>query len=477
MFLATDRVPLFDYLRIPYRVVGSAALSPSSVPDDYVRIACESKADAVALAWPSRHAFPDARAEMAAHRLGEVPLFARVTDPDAVARGVAAPASRIMAVSDASGQEVSWIQRTPDGTVVLPFDPAEAMEACWTEGYLAATHGSRPLTALARRAYYRLRPVMPRSLQIAMRRRYSRIQGRTAFPQWPAEPALHDLIGLLYRLLSDVAGEPVPWIAPWPRPHDWALVLTHDVETADGYRAVGSLRAAEEAVGYRSSWNFVPRRYAVEPAMLRELRDNGFEVGLHGLYHDGRDLESATLLAARLPEMLATAEQWGAVGFRAPATQRAAELIGMLPFEYDSSYPDTDPYEPQPGGCCSWLPFLIREVVELPITLPQDHTLFVILQQVDERTWVDKTRLLRARGGMALLLTHPDYMDRPERLAAYRRYLAAFSDDPSAWRALPREVATWWRRRSASTLERAGSGWRIAGPAADAGAVLTTAPR
>ena len=478
MFLATERVPLFDYLRVPYRIVGSAALSPSSaVPDGYLRIARESEADAVALAWPSRHAFPDARAELAAYRLGKVPLFARVTGADAAPGDCASPGSRIMAVLDASGQEVSWIRRTPDGTVVLPFDPAEAMEACSSEGYLAATHGSRPITAIARRAYYRLRPVMPRSLQIALRRRYSRIQARTEFPRWPAEPALHDLIALLYRLLSDVAGEPVPWIAPWPRPHDWAMVLTHDVETAEGYRAIGSLRVAEEAAGYRSSWNFVPRRYTVEPAMVRELRDAGFEVGLHGLYHDGRDLESATLLAARLPEMRATAEQWGAVGFRAPATQRAPELIGMLPFEYDSSYPDTDPYEPQPGGCCSWLPFLMHGVVELPITLPQDHTLFIILQQVDESTWLDKTRLLRSRGGMALLLTHPDYMDRPDRLAAYRRYLAAFADDPSVWRALPREVSTWWKQRSASTIERDGSGWRIAGPAADAGAVLTTPPR
>ena len=51
------------------------------------------------------------------------------------------------------------------------------------------------------------------------------------------------------------------------------------------------------------------------------------------------------------------------------------------------------------------------ELVELPITLPQDHTLFSILGERDERLWVAKTEHIRRRGGMALALTHPDYAD------------------------------------------------------------------
>jgi hypothetical protein len=60
--------------------------------------------------------------------------------------------------------------------------------------------------------------------------------------------------------------------------------------------------------------------------------------------------------------------------------------MASLPFEYDSSYPDTDPFEPQPGGCCSWLPYFNGPLVELPITLPQDHTLFVIPRRIGAET-------------------------------------------------------------------------------------------
>jgi hypothetical protein len=148
--------------------------------------------------------------------------------------------------------------------------------------------------------------------------------------------------------------------------------------------------------------------------------------------------------------------------------------MGSLPFEYDSSYPDTDPFEPQPGGCCSWLPYLNGGIVELPITLPQDHTVFVILRR-DGRLWIDKSELIRAAGGMALLITHPDYADAAIT-RAYRELLAHFADDASAWRALPVEVSRWWRRRSRSRLEPAGDGWRVVGPARDEATILHTSP-
>jgi hypothetical protein len=147
--------------------------------------------------------------------------------------------------------------------------------------------------------------------------------------------------------------------------------------------------------------------------------------------------------------MRAAAERWGAVGFRAPATQRRWEWMPLLGFDYDSSYPDTDPYEPQAGGCCSSVPFFNGELVELPITVPQDHTVFEILGGEDESLWIEKIEFLRARGGMALMLTHPDYL--PEgglAFRAYERVLARYADDTTAWKALPRDVAAWWRRRS-----------------------------
>ena len=199
-------------------------------------------------------------------------------------------------------------------------------------------------------------------------------------------------------------------------------------------------------------------------SMLQQLRDEGFEVGVHGLYHDGRDISE---LEARLPQIQQYAEQWGATGFRSPATLRDWKSMPRLGLDYDSTYSDTAPYEPQPGGCCSWLPYMIDDLVELPITLPQDHTLFELLGGLDESLWLKKARFLRDRGGMALVLTHPDYARNERLVRAYTNLLAEFAEDSTAWKPLPREVSQWWRRRAASRIERENGGWRVTGPAAD----------
>ncbi|HEY6782317.1 MAG TPA: hypothetical protein VI296_03705, partial [Candidatus Dormibacteraeota bacterium] len=102
--------------------------------------------------------------------------------------------------------------------------------------------------------------------------------------------------------------------------------------------------------------------------------------------------------------------------------------------------------------------------VELPITLQQDHTVFVILRR-DESLWFEKAALLRGSGGMALALIHPDYMLEPDRLRAYARFLRAFRDDPTVWTPLPCEVANWWRKRAATSLRLIDGHWQASGPA------------
>jgi hypothetical protein len=303
-------------------------------------------------------------------------------------------------------------------------------------------------------------------MQMRLRRSFSHVQARATFPRWPIETALDDFYRLLFSLVRGIAGEPVPTIGLWPRGFRWALVLTHDVEGAVGLRNVLRLVEVELRRGYRSSWNFVPENEApVEDVFLHELHESGFEVGVHGLFHDGRDVASRRTLRKRLPRMRDYAERWQASGFRSPATLRSWELMPLLGFDYDSSYSDTAPFEPQPGGCCSWLPYMIDDLVELPITLPQDHTLFELLGHVDANVWLEKGRFLRDRGGMALMLTHPDYIDNQRLLASYVEFLEEFADDETAWRALPRDVSAWWRRRAATRLRRVGEQWEIDGPA------------
>lgn len=481
MFLSSEPFLLFDEFRVPYRILDSEerrdedALGGMGV----VRTRQDHVPGKALYYWKP----PTVGRSASAHGrrfLNGSPIFSPVLDLEdsrsrlTAAGGVWAPETLVL---DERGTAVSAVWRDGRGNAFLPFDPNLAIKAYWSESYADRLGAHLPSPKrLAMQAYYRARPLLPRGVQIALRRGFSRIQARTRFPGWPTETALHDLYDSLLGLLTDMAGEAIPSLAPWPSGKSWALCLTHDVETVRGYEQIGLMRDLERRLGYRSSWNLVPKRYDVDDGTVADLHGEGFEVGVHGLYHDGRDLESERLLRERLPAIREYASRWGAVGFRSPATHRDWRLMPLLGFEYDSSSPDTDPYEPQSGGCCSWWPFFNGDLVELPITLVQDHTLFEILRRHDEQLWVEKAAFLRERHGMALLITHPDYMLSDERLKAYERFMRRYAADQDVWRALPREIGSWWRRRAGSELVRDGPGWRVEGPAASDAAVVLREP-
>jgi hypothetical protein len=471
LFEQSSALVFFEYFRVPSRVTDRQR--PVELPEACCWV--RSTESGRLLLWPS-----DAFVAPASERLGPVTyclrsmeLYGRVVPDSRASDLLDASWTRKEELRDRSGHYMASIWSDSNGNVFVPFDPNETVTNFWQEAYdVAALLRNTRLMTLSRAAYYYVRPLFPRAAKVGLRRLLARAQQRLPFPRWPVESSLHDFYAFLFDVLGDLAGSRLPAIAPWPHDHTWALVLTHDVETLTGYRNIHLLRGLELDVGYRSSWNFVPRKYPVDDALVNDLIDDGFEVGVHGLDHDGRDFESWRTFSERLPLMREFAKRWNAVGFRSPATHRVWEWMPLLGFDYDSSYPDTDPYEPQPGGCCSWLPYFNRDLVELPITLPQDYTVFTVLGHEDGRLWLEKARFLRERGGMALLITHPDYMlDRPPR-NAYRHLLETFRHDKTAWRALPRDVSRWWRQRAASRLERTGSDWRIVGPAAEAGRVV-----
>lgn len=412
----------------------------------------------------------------------EITVCARVLD-DARARelldGEAGEWTAVVAVTDVQGHRAGSIWRDGLGNVVLPFDPDEVVTTLWSEGYTrhVGRNGRGLMSRVMLRAYYRVRGLMPRALQIWIRRHYARIQALTPFPKWPVEACLHDFLDLFMVMLADACGRAVPYLAPWPDDYAWAMVLTHDVETADGLGSMEPVLEAERRLGLRSAWNFVPRRYEVSDEVVSSLKAEGCEVGVHGLYHDGRDLASLSRLRERLPAMRAAARKWGAVGFRSPASHRRWEWMPLLGFDYDSSYPDTDPFEPQRGGCCSWWPFFNGDLVELPLSMPHDHTLFRILDHRDETIWVHKAEVLRRRGGMALLVTHPDYLVDDCALRAYRGLLERYAPDPTVWRPLPAELSAWWRQRAASSIVSTGAGWSVSGPAAARARISFMEPR
>jgi peptidoglycan/xylan/chitin deacetylase (PgdA/CDA1 family) len=480
-FESTHEFAFFDYFRVPYvvRREGFEAGSPEG-PLGVLRPLTSTGGSPRQLVWWRGGPKECATIRAGRFQLAGFSIAAHVAcvDPDEQLPRLGHEWRPLDAIVDQSGDDVAAVWESADGTVFLPFDPGEAMLNLWSERY--STLGRRGVGRAARsamlRTYYLVRPVLPRRLQIVLRRTFAAQQGVPDFPTWPLETSLHDLYDWLFDLTRSIAGVSVPWIDVWPAGKTWAFVLTHDVETATGVATRELLRDAERRHGLRSSWNFVPERYDVGPDVIAELEAAGCEIGVHGLRHDGRDLASARLLSKRLPAIRAAADRWRAVGFRSPATQRYWELMPRLGFDYDSSYTDTDPYEPQPGGCCTYWPFGNADLVELPITLPQDHTLFRVLRDVEPDLWRRKARELRRRGGMVLVLAHPDYADDPAMVEAWEALLAELAGDPTMWQALPREVATWWRDRAASELVRAAGTWTIKGPAAKVGQVRFGAP-
>lgn len=302
------------------------------------------------------------------------------------------------------------------------------------------------------RAFYLVKPAIPRRAQLALRRLYARRQARRAFPAWPIEPLLVDRQREeLRRRVRESRDGRITIVDFWPRGRRFAAILTHDVEGPAGVANIPAVRALERRHGFVSSWNFVAEDYLIPDGVFEALRDEGCEVGLHAIHHDGRLFRDRESFVSQLPKIHAYLERWGAVGFRSPATHRNAEWMPELGCLYDSSFPDTDPFEPQSGGCCSILPFFIGPLVELPITLTQDHTLFEILRERSIRLWVEKSDWLIQERGLVNVIVHPDYLLTAERLQLYEEFLVYLReriDRLGGWHALPRDVAGWWRARS-----------------------------
>jgi len=172
---------------------------------------------------------------------------------------------------------------------------------------------------------------------------------------------------------------------------------------------------------------------------------------VHGYTHDGLLFSSRAVFDERKEAVNEFGRRIGAAGFRSPATYRDRYLMQELEFDYDSSFSNTAPCEPQPGGCGSFFPYVMGDLIEMPITLPQDHTLFELLGERDAETWMSALASIERAHGMACVLAHPDpapgYMGLPANEAHYLRVIDAVTRG-GAWVALPREVARWWRLRT-----------------------------
>jgi hypothetical protein len=313
--------------------------------------------------------------------------------------------------------------------------------------------------SVAQEIYYLLKPVVPFQCTLYLRRKYIARIRKTCTDTWPID--------------KNAGRAPSGWNG-WPSGRRFAFVLTHDVETAKGQENCHQLVQTEMRLGFRSSFYFVSEGYPIKDDLRRYLVENGFEVGIHGLNHNGNLFKSKRFFLKQVPRINRYIREWESAGFRAPSMYHNLRWTHHLEIEYDSSTFDTDPFEPQPDGVRTIFPFLVENdsgdhgYVELPYTLPQDYTLFVLMQQKDISIWKKKLDWIAEHSGMALLIVHPDYMSFGQKkhivgeypIKYYEEFLEYVKHEYEGqyWNVLPKDIASFWKENYGNAISNASIG-------------------
>jgi hypothetical protein len=262
-------------------------------------------------------------------------------------------------------------------------------------------------------------------------------------------------------------GLAIPRIAFWRKGKSHALAISHDVETKLGLEdGAGRCADIESKLGVRSTWNIPSERYPLSSQLLSSLATAG-EVGGHDTKHDGRlifdSFENKVERVGRCKSRLESLCKKEVRGFRSPLLQHGRELLGALGkagYMYDSSAPSWEPLSPtslKPHGVGTVFPFFVSGVLEIPVSLPQDHQLIRVSGLTTSEAVEQLFRVsqwIRGVGGACVLLVHPDYeFGQPENTEEYHRLLEKFRSDPECEILTLGELAQWWTHRANARIE------------------------
>lgn len=226
---------------------------------------------------------------------------------------------------------------------------------------------------------------------------------------------------------------------------------------------------------------------------IARLLDRNIDLVAHGYTHVDCASMEAEQIAVHLQRARRAFDRAGipVAGYRSPYLRRAPHLYAALAqagFSYVSNEPilwpamDTsrlpssgrsgykraiDFYQPLDANSHPSLPRQTGDLVEIPVSLPDDEMLLDRLQGADqelvEGTWYRILQETHHRGELFTVQLHPERIDLCA--SALSAILAqARTLTPSVWIARLDEIADWWRARAAAKVrveETQAGTWRI----------------
>ena len=350
---------------------------------------------------------------------------------------------------DESVESISSISQPPpielnDDTILLTADIIEE-------------YGRIMVEALEPRVstLYRLLTGLPIPYTVVPKRLRNLVMGRKAqqtsldlYDKLPLD-ALRFLLARAIEKTTDKGLERKTWNGK-----SYACAITHDIDTHTGLIKAKVIKRLEEKYDVPSAWYIPTKHYKLDPETIRELANYG-EIGAHDVRHDGK---LAQLPKQKIVERLREAKQTlekivgrPVEGFRTPLLQCNAKTIQALEevgYLYDASVPTWEPNHPytmKPYGIGTVNPMDINSVVEIPLTLPQDHQMLHVLGMTPKQAvgaWIKLKDGIRDIGGICTILVHPDYeLADPRNLDAFEELLNAMVVC-DAWVTTPKELIT-----------------------------------
>jgi hypothetical protein len=375
-------------------------------------------------------------------------------------------------LAEAGHHDASKAVHRDGRTIRLPFSFAEVIDNLRLEHYRQETSPGREVFAASepiRRFYYLIRELLPAKARRQLQKIYFQDWDKLPFPSWPVDFTVDNLHEEFLRLLMEASSvKKVPFIWFWPEGAPNCIMMTHDVETSAGRDFTTQLMDLDDSRGIKASYQVIPEdRYEVSDEYVSEIRSRGFEFNVHDLNHDGRLYRERKEFERRAEKINGYMRQYNSRGFRAGSMYRNQDWYDVFEFSYDMSVPNVAHLEPMRGGCCTVMPYFVGKILELPLTLAQDYSLFHIMNDYSIDVWKQQLALLRRRNGLMSFITHPDYLINRQARNVYESLLDSLREMITVekiWNACSGEIDHWWRARSQMKLIPRGDGWEIVGP-------------